>query len=68
MQPVVKVEAKPGSVAFWLSGYEQQVHPLAPQVDHHIMDNAGHFLRLEQPEVFNELLAAFLRKQGLLKS
>jgi pimeloyl-ACP methyl ester carboxylesterase len=28
------------------------------------MDNAGHFLMLEQPEVFNELLAAFLRKQG----
>jgi pimeloyl-ACP methyl ester carboxylesterase len=31
------------------------------------MDGVGHFLMLENPGAFNELLAAFLSKERLLK-
>jgi pimeloyl-ACP methyl ester carboxylesterase len=52
---------------FWSADYEQYVRKLAPQVDYRVMDGVGHFLMLENPGAFNELLAAFVRKERLLK-
>jgi pimeloyl-ACP methyl ester carboxylesterase len=52
---------------FWSADYEQYVRKLAPQVDYRVMDSVGHFPMLENPGAFNELLAAFLRKEPLLK-
>jgi pimeloyl-ACP methyl ester carboxylesterase len=52
---------------FWDEDYERYVRKLAPHVDYQIMDGVGHFLMLEKPKEFNELLAAFLTKQKILK-
>jgi pimeloyl-ACP methyl ester carboxylesterase len=52
---------------FWNSDYEKYVRTLAPQVEYHVIDGVGHFLMLEKPKEFNDLLAGFLRAQGVLK-
>jgi len=52
---------------FWDEDYEKYVRKLAPHVDYQVMEGVGHFLMLEKPKEFNELLAAFLRKQEILK-
>jgi pimeloyl-ACP methyl ester carboxylesterase len=52
---------------FWSADYEKYVHKLAPQVDYHVLDGVGHFLMLEKPQEFNQLLDQFLKKQGLRK-
>jgi pimeloyl-ACP methyl ester carboxylesterase len=52
---------------FWSADYEKYVRKLSPQVDYHVLDGVGHFLMLEKPQEFNQLLAEFLTKQGLLK-
>jgi pimeloyl-ACP methyl ester carboxylesterase len=52
---------------FWPADYEPYVRPLAPQVDYPVMDSVGHFLMLEEPGAFNELLAAFLRQERLVQ-
>jgi pimeloyl-ACP methyl ester carboxylesterase len=51
---------------FWSAEYEQYVRTLAPQADYRVMDGVGHFLMLENPGAFNELLAALLRKERVL--
>jgi pimeloyl-ACP methyl ester carboxylesterase len=43
------------------------VRKLAPHVDFHVMEGVGHFLMMEKPKEFNELLTAFLEKQEILK-
>jgi pimeloyl-ACP methyl ester carboxylesterase len=53
--------------AFWNAEYEQFVRQLAPQVDYRVMEGVGHFLMMEKPKEFNELMAGFLKKEGLLK-
>ncbi len=62
--PLLVVSAKASD---WPAGYEMYVRKLAPKTEYHVLDEVGHFLMLEKPEVFNELLAGFLRKQGVLK-
>jgi pimeloyl-ACP methyl ester carboxylesterase len=52
---------------FWDDDYEKYVRKLAPHVDYQVMEGVGHFLMLEKPREFNELLAAFLKKQEVLK-
>ena len=52
---------------FWNAEYEQFVRQLAPQVDYRVMEGVGHFLMMEKPKEFNELMAGFLKKEGLLK-
>ncbi len=52
---------------FWSADYEKYVHKLAPELDYQVMDGVGHFLMMEKPREFNDLLAGFLKKQGLLK-
>ena len=51
----------------WTGDYEGYVRKLAPRVDYRVMDGVGHFLMMEKPAAFNELLAGFLTKNGLLK-
>jgi pimeloyl-ACP methyl ester carboxylesterase len=50
----------------WAGDYEQFVRGLAPQVDYHVLDGVDHFLMLESPTRFNELLTDFLSRNGLL--
>jgi pimeloyl-ACP methyl ester carboxylesterase len=52
---------------FWSQDYEKYVRKLAPQVDYRVFDGVGHFLMLEKPKEFNQALAEFLTKQGMLK-
>jgi pimeloyl-ACP methyl ester carboxylesterase len=52
----------------WSADYEAYVRKLAPQVDYRPMEGVGHFLMMEKPDVFNEILVEFLRKQGFLKA
>ncbi len=51
----------------WPPDYEQFIRKIAPQVDYHVMDGVGHFLMMEKPKEFNEIMAAFLKKEGFLK-
>jgi pimeloyl-ACP methyl ester carboxylesterase len=37
-----------------------------PQVEFRVMKGVGHFLMMEKPKEFNELLAKFLQKQNML--
>jgi pimeloyl-ACP methyl ester carboxylesterase len=64
----VPLQAIMAKSRFWSADYEAHVRKLAPQVDYRVMDGVGHFLLLEKPEAFNEILTDFLRKQGVLKS
>jgi len=33
-----------------------------PQAEYHCIPNSGHYLNLEQPEIFNRLVGAFLAR------
>jgi pimeloyl-ACP methyl ester carboxylesterase len=52
---------------WWAEDYEKYVRKLAPQVDYRVMEGVGHFLMLEEPGAFNEIMTAFLRKEGFVK-
>ena len=62
--PLLAVSAK---LPWWPADYEAFVHKLAPQVEYHVLDDAGHFLMLDRPGDFNALLTAFLGRQQILK-
>jgi len=51
----------------WPADYEPFVRKIAPQVDYHVMEGVGHFLMMEKPKEFNELVMGFLKKQGVVK-
>jgi pimeloyl-ACP methyl ester carboxylesterase len=51
----------------WTKDDEDYARKLAPQVDYRLLDGVGHFLMLEKPREFNQALAEFLKKQGVLK-
>jgi pimeloyl-ACP methyl ester carboxylesterase len=63
--PLLQVSSK---LPWWPADYEAYVRKLAPQVEYHVLDDAGHFLMLDRPDDFNALLTAFLRRQEILKS
>lgn len=46
---------------------EQFYRSIAPNLEYQMWDGPGHFLMMEKPKEFNEALAAFLVKNGLLK-
>jgi pimeloyl-ACP methyl ester carboxylesterase len=62
--PVLVLNAKN---PFWDENYKKYVHKLAPQVEYHVIDGVGHFLHAEEPEAFNKILIAFLKKQGMMQ-
>ncbi|MEO8439985.1 MAG: alpha/beta hydrolase [Spartobacteria bacterium] len=49
---------------FW-EGYEDFVRNLAPQAEFKEIDNVSHFLMLDEPQKFNEMVLAFLKKNDL---
>jgi pimeloyl-ACP methyl ester carboxylesterase len=62
--PVLAVMAKS---PFWPADIEQSFRKIAPKLDYHMMSGVSHFLMMEKPGEFNDLLGAFLEKNGLLK-
>jgi pimeloyl-ACP methyl ester carboxylesterase len=51
---------------YWPADHERQVRALAPQADYRVVEGVGHFLMVEKPEQFNNILKDFLKKQGLI--
>jgi pimeloyl-ACP methyl ester carboxylesterase len=51
----------------WPPDNEQFYRSLAPNIEYRTMDGVGHFLMMERPVEFNEVLGGFLVKSGLLK-
>jgi pimeloyl-ACP methyl ester carboxylesterase len=62
--PLLVVHAKD---PFWTADYETYVHSVSPQTDYHIMEGVGHFLMLEKPAQFNDILTEMLRKFGSIE-
>jgi pimeloyl-ACP methyl ester carboxylesterase len=62
--PLQVINAK---TRFWPEDYEAQVRKQFPHVDFRVMEGVGHFLQLDQPDIFNSHLAEFLKKHGWLK-
>ena len=52
---------------FYPADTEQLYRALAPRLDYQVWEGVGHFLMMEKPKEFNEVLAGFLAKNGLLK-
>jgi len=52
---------------FWTPDYEAFVRALSPEVEYRVMEGVGHFLMLEKPKEFNEILSNFLWARGLLR-
>ena len=52
---------------FWTDDYKAFVKKLAPGLDYREFDGVGHFLFMEKPKEFNDVLIGFLRKQGVVK-
>lgn len=62
--PMLVIVAKS---ATWPPDYVAYVRKLCPGVEYRAVDGVGHFLMMEKPDVFNGILAEFLRKQGFVK-
>jgi pimeloyl-ACP methyl ester carboxylesterase len=62
--PVLAILAKS---AFWPADTEQFFRSMAPKLDYQMWEGVSHFLMMEKPREFNEALAVFLAKNGLLK-
>jgi pimeloyl-ACP methyl ester carboxylesterase len=52
----------------WPKDYRPEISGFIPKLDYRTLDGAGHFLMMERPDAFNDLVRAFLRQQGLLKA
>jgi pimeloyl-ACP methyl ester carboxylesterase len=63
----VPAQALMAKSRFWTEDYKQFVKKLVPDLDYREFDGVGHFLFMEKPKEFNEALAEFLKKQGMLK-
>jgi pimeloyl-ACP methyl ester carboxylesterase len=62
--PVLAVLAKS---PFWPADTEQFFRSIAPNLDYQMWVGVSHFLMMEKPREFNDAVAAFLVKNGLLK-
>ena len=63
----VPAQALMAKAQWWNDDYKKFVKELVPDLDYREFDNVGHFLFMEKPKEFNEALADFLKKQGVLK-
>jgi len=52
----------------WPKDYKPSIAGFIPKLEYHTLDGTGHFLMLERPDAFNDLVRAFLRQQGLLQA
>lgn len=57
--PLLVVVAKQ---PYWPTDHEKQVRKLNPKAEYQAIDGVGHFLMVEKPAVFNEILVTFLSK------
>ena len=62
--PVLAIMAKS---PFFPADTEQFYRMIAPNLEYQMWDGPGHFLMMEKPKEFNDVLAGFLMKNGLLK-
>lgn len=62
--PVLAILAKS---PFWPADTEQFLRNIAPNLDFHMWEGVGHFLMMERPKQFNEVVIGFLNKNSLLK-
>ena len=62
--PVLAVMAKS---PFYPPEIEQIYHGLAPSLEFQMWNGVGHFLMIEKPKQFNEVVIAYLDKNALLK-
>ena len=62
--PVLAVLAKS---PFWPPDTEEFLHSLSPDLELHWFEGVSHFLMMEKPKEFNEMVTAFLNKKALLK-
>jgi len=62
--PVLAIMAKS---PFSTPEHEQFVRSLAPDLDYQVWDGVSHFLMMDEPQKFNDTLAAFLKKNKLVK-
>jgi pimeloyl-ACP methyl ester carboxylesterase len=56
------------NTASWPSDYRPAIAAFIPKLEYRTMEGAGHFLMMERPDAFNDLVRAFLRQHGLLKA
>jgi pimeloyl-ACP methyl ester carboxylesterase len=61
--PVLVVLAKS---PFWSADYEAYVRRLCPRLEYRVMEGAGHFLMVDKPQEFSEILSGFLSRERLL--
>jgi pimeloyl-ACP methyl ester carboxylesterase len=52
---------------FWNEEYQAFLKKLVPDLDYREYEGVSHFLFMDKPKEFNEALAEFLKKQGVLK-
>jgi pimeloyl-ACP methyl ester carboxylesterase len=62
--PVLAVLARS---PFWPPDTEQFDRSIAPDLEFHMLDGVSHFLMMQKPKEFNDIVAGFLSKKGLLK-
>ena len=62
--PVLAVMAKS---PFWPADTEQFYRSIAPKLEFQMSEGVGHFLMMEKPKQFNEVVITFLDKNALLK-
>ena len=61
--PVLAVMAP---LSTWPPGLEDAYKAIAPQIDLHVWSDVTHFLMMEKPKEFNEVLGGFIAKKKLL--
>jgi pimeloyl-ACP methyl ester carboxylesterase len=61
--PVLAIMAKN---PFFPPNLEELYRTLVPKLDYYMWDSVGHFLMMEKPKEFNEVVLAFLEKNKLL--
>jgi pimeloyl-ACP methyl ester carboxylesterase len=62
--PVLAIMAKN---PFYPPNVEESFRKLAPNMEFHMWDNVGHFVMMEKPAEFNNLVIGWLEKNKLLK-
>jgi pimeloyl-ACP methyl ester carboxylesterase len=62
--PVLAVMAKN---PFFPPDIEQKARAVAPKMEFQMWESVGHFVMMEKPKEFNEVVLVFLDKNGLLK-
>jgi pimeloyl-ACP methyl ester carboxylesterase len=62
--PVLAVLAKN---PFYPPDVEQSFRSIAPNMDYRMWEGVGHFLMMERPKEFNDVVIGFLNKNKLLK-